>query len=146
MGLPIEPMQERRTTMESTPSYGAANTDPTQGLMAQIAIGMDVADSSGEVIGKVKYLQNGDLEAVDVGSHAPVPGQAMAVAFGAKLEPDVPEGLVPRLLRTGYIKIEDKRHFRRDHHYYALADEIVSVDAGVVRLSKALDELIVEGS
>jgi hypothetical protein len=132
--------------MEPSSTSGAENTDPTQGLMAQIVTGMDVADSAGETIGKVKYVQNGDLQAVDVESQGAVPGQAMAVAFGARLEPDVPQGLVPRLLRTGYIKVEDKRHFRRDHHYYALADEIVSVDANVVRLSKALDNLIVEGS
>jgi hypothetical protein len=34
-----------------------------------------------------------------------------------------------------------ERHFSRDHHYHATADEIVSVEANTVRLSKVRDEL-----
>ena len=45
-------------------------------------------------------------------------------------------------LLIGYIKVKDKRRFRPDHHFYAMADEIVSVEDGTVRLGKLRDELI----
>ena len=50
--------------------------------------------------------------------------------------------LVGRLLLIGYIKVNDKRRFRPDHHFYATADEIVSVEDDTVRLGKLRDELI----
>jgi len=47
------------------------------------------------------------------------------------------------LLKEGYIKIDDDRRFHRDNHYYATIDEIASVEAGTIRLSKARDELFI---
>jgi hypothetical protein len=105
---------------------------------------MEVEDAAGERIGKVTDIRMGDPYATDVEAQevATLPGEGFAMAMGAHREPNVASWLVGRLLRTGYIKIDDKRHFRRDHHYYATADEIVSVEANTVRLGKVCDELV----
>jgi hypothetical protein len=50
--------------------------------------------------------------------------------------------LIGRLLQTGYIKIDDTRHFRRDFRYFATPDEIVSVDSTTVRLGKQCRDLV----
>jgi hypothetical protein len=111
--------------------------------MVSIRLGMEVEDATGERIGTVGDVLIGDPDAIDVGDHESVtPGEGFALAMGAHREPNVPAGLVGRLLRAGYIKIDDKRHFRPDHHYYALADEIASAEANTVRLNKACGELI----
>jgi hypothetical protein len=107
---------------------------------------MDVADATGERIGKVTDIRLGDPDAIDIRSHDPgLPSDRYAALLGADSEPNVPAGLADRMLRIGYIKIDDKRHLRRDHHYYATAEEIVSVEANTVHLSKACDELTTPG-
>jgi hypothetical protein len=109
----------------------------------QVQDGMDVVDAAGEHIGKVTGIRIGDPDAIDIESgEYRMPGEGFALAMGAHREPNVPQPLVPRLLREGYIKIDDKRRFRRDHHYYATPDQIASVDADTVRLGKAWSELI----
>jgi hypothetical protein len=130
--------------MSSTPMSGSGGPGDIQERMSRIRIGMDVEDSTGELIGKVGDLRNGDPDAVDIGGRdsATMVGEGFALAMGAHREPNVPPGLVNRLLRAGYIKIDDKRRLRTDHHYYALADDIVSVEADTVRLGKASTELI----
>jgi hypothetical protein len=111
--------------------------------LESIKIGMEVDDATGERIGEVADLHLGDPDAIDVGrGDASMPGEGFAIAMGAHREPNVEPGLVNRLLRAGYIKIDDKRHFRRDHHYYAIADDIAAVEEGVVRLAKPVAELI----
>jgi hypothetical protein len=50
--------------------------------------------------------------------------------------------MVGRLLLIGYIKVNDRRRFRPDHHFYVTADEIVAVEDDLVRLGKLRDELI----
>ena len=128
--------------MSSAPSAGGTGAPPE--WFGQIRLGMEVLDVTGEHVGNVADLRPGDPDAIDVGENDPLalPGEGFALAMGAHREPNVPQGLVGRLLRAGYIKVDDKRHFRRDHHYYALADEIDSVEADTVRLTKACRDLI----
>jgi hypothetical protein len=130
--------------MPSKPTSGAGNAAAIQERMARVQVGMEVEDAAGERIGKIADIRIGDPDAIDVGGQAPGSplNEGFALAIGAHREPNVPAGLVERLLRAGYIKIDDKRHFRPDHHYYAMADEIVSVEADMVRLGKACRELI----
>jgi hypothetical protein len=124
-------------------SYGAGRHDAVHEQIMRIQNGMDVFDAAGEHIGKIGTVRIGDPDAIDIESgEFRVPGEGIALAMGARREPNVPQPLVGRLLRDGYVRIDDKRHFRRDHHYYATADQIASVDANTVRLGKACDELI----
>jgi len=46
------------------------------------------------------------------------------------------------MLLNGSINVDDKRRLRADHHYYAMADDVVAIDAGTVRLGKPVGELI----
>jgi len=109
----------------------------------QVKNGMDVVDAAGEHIGKVTSVRVGDPDAIDIGTgDRGLPGEGFALAMGAHREPNVPPPLVSRLLREGYIKIDDKRRLRRDHHYYALADQIESVNDQSVHLSRTWSELI----
>jgi hypothetical protein len=106
---------------------------------------MEVADATGERIGKVTDVRIGDPDAIDIGGEESptLPGEGFALAMGAHREPNVAAGLVGRLLRNGYIKIDDRRRFRRDHHYYATADQIAGVDGNTVRLNCSVDDLII---
>ena len=127
----------------SSLGFGAGEPDSIQSRITRIQDGMDVLDAAGEHIGKVAGIQIGDPAAIDVESvEYRMPGEAFALAMGAHSEPIVPPPVVGRLLREGYIKIDDKRHFRRDHHYYATADQIASVEANTVRLASVCNELI----
>lgn len=75
-------------------------------------------------------------------SHVIPAAEEIAQSLGAHPQPNVPPELIARLLLIGYIKVKDQRRFRPDHHFYAMADEIVSVEDGTVRLGKLRDELI----
>jgi hypothetical protein len=112
--------------------------------VALIREGMEVADATGERIGKVTDVRIGDPDAIDFGGEeSPTrPAEGFALAMGAHREPNVAAGLVGRLLRNGYIKIDDRRRFRRDHHYYATADQIAGVDGNTVRLNGSVADLI----
>jgi hypothetical protein len=129
--------------MSSTPLPGTGDGEKTPELITRIRLGMEVEDAAGERIGKVADILLGDPDAIDFGDREPVTsGEGLALALGVHREPNVAPGLVGRLLRAGYIKVDDKRHFRRDHHYYATADQVVSVESNTVRLSTASRELI----
>src|SRR3954447_20524259 len=110
--------------MSSDPTTSSGQGGTPHEMMKRIREGMDVFDSAGEHIGTVGDLRIGDPDAIDVHGPGRLPGEGLARARGPPPEPNVPAGLVGRLLRTGYIKIDDKRHARRDHHFYATADQI----------------------
>ena len=120
------------------PSEAAAIRD----RLVRVQSGMEVKDAAGAQIGRVAYVEIGDPGAVAPEGFDNLPGEKTAQSLGAHPEPNVPPELVARLLLIGYIKVKDKRRFRPDHHYYAMADEIVSVEDGTVRLGKLRDELI----
>jgi hypothetical protein len=120
------------------PSEAAAIRD----RLVRVQSGMEVKDAAGAQIGRVAYVEIGDPGAVEPGGLDILPGDEIAQSLGAHPEPHVPPELVARLLLIGYIKVKDQRRFRPDHHYYAMADEIVSVEDDTVQLGKLRDELI----
>jgi uncharacterized membrane protein len=112
--------------------------------LERVRQGMMVVDSEGETIGKVAYTKMGDAEAatvdsVDAGNQF---GDAIVLALGGHREPDVPADLAERLLRAGYVKIDDRRPLHPAHTYYASADEIAAVVGESVRLTKLRSQLI----
>ena len=122
---------------------GSRDVRATQELLRQVQTGMEVKDATGARIGNVAYIQIGDPGAVTPGpAPGALPGEQVALAMGAHPEPNVPPQMVGRMLMMGFIKVNDKRHFRKDHHFYAMANEIVAIEDNTVHLGKLSDELI----
>lgn len=128
--------------MSGGATSNAAYARAVRDRLAQVRTGMRVEDEAGEQIGSVAYVQIGESCAIEPADLGALTGEGVALDFGAHPEPAVPPEMVSRFLLIGYIKVEDKRRFRPDHHFYATADEIVSVDDNGVRLGKRRDELI----
>ena len=114
----------------------------TRERLAHVQPGMQVEDAAGERIGSVRYIQIGDPSAMESGGGGRPLGEGLALALGAHPEPNVAPEMVGRLLQIGYLKVDDQRRFRPDHHFYVTADEIVAVEEDTVRLGKLRDELI----
>ena len=112
--------------------------------------GMEVYDSKGDRIGKVRnlYMGTASEEAVEKGT-GPAAAQApqdlghtilddFARALGGDV--DMPETLRNRLLYEGYIRIDTKGLFASD--YYATPEQIDVVSGEKVHLSVTKDKLI----
>ncbi len=110
--------------MSSTEKTSDATTEVAE-RVRRIQAAMEVEDASGERFGRV----------IDVWIDT-------APAMSVREAPSVPAELTDRLLGVGYIKIEDRRYFRRDFRYYATIDQVSSVDASVVRLDRHCRDLI----
>jgi hypothetical protein len=110
--------------MSTTSEMGVVTADVAE-RVRRIQAAMEVEDASGERFGRV----------IDVWIDT-------APAIGKRDAPSVPEELADRLLGVGYIKIEDRRYFRRDFRYYVTIDQVSSVDASVVRLDRYCRDLI----
>lgn len=128
--------------MSSRPQWIPSEAAAIRDRLARVQSEMEVKDAAGATIGRVAYVEIGDPGAVEPGGFDNLPEEEIAKSLGAHPEPHVPPELVTRLLLIGYIKVKDKRRFRPDHHFYAMADEIVSVEDDTVRLGKLRDELI----
>jgi hypothetical protein len=127
--------------LEQTPEPGVGGASASR--LKGIKPGMEVEDPVGERIGQVSYVHFGESGGSALWSRGPgMRGERLAAEIGAEPVPDVPPDIADRMLRVGYIKIDDKRRFRFDHHYYALPGDIASVDASVVRLRAFSDDLI----
>ena len=129
--------------MPTGTGFGTGTPDPRHAVILRIKEGMDVVDASGEHVGKVTDLRVGDPDATDAGGgEARNAAEGLAMAFGGHREPNVPQPLVGRMIGQGYIKIDAKRHFRKDHHHYATAEQIAAVDGTTVRLAVSGGDLI----
>jgi hypothetical protein len=145
---------------------------PGPGLIGKVRNGMDVVDSAQEKIGTVTVVKMSDPDAVttqgqESGTDSGVLGTAPSVvpaapaggigAGGAPVaapigilaggmtggtEPDVPEPMAERLVRTGFLKIDNKGLFKRD--LYVAADQIAGVKDDTVMLATTKDNLIKE--
>ena len=107
--------------------------------------GMHVVDATGEDIGHVDMIRMGDPEAATTaGNDAMVqrPLDLVAEAIGGEQEPDVPEPLRSRLVRSGYLKLDGAHLLETDR--YVPADYVREVSDDRVRLSVRRDELIKE--
>jgi hypothetical protein len=91
---------------------------------------MRVVDRDGKEVGPVELVKLGDPDA--------------ATTTGQELpgEPEVPGELAERLLRKGFLKVDDKGLLDRD--YYVEADQSEAVEGNVVRLKVEQDGLLRE--
>jgi hypothetical protein len=122
---------------------GPGDARATRERLTRVRPGMVVDDAAGTRIGNVDYVQIGDPGALTPGEgRGALPGEEIVLATGAHPEPKVPPQMVGKLLLIGYIKVNDNRRFRPDHHFYATAEEIVAIEDNTVRLAKLRDELI----
>jgi len=106
--------------------------------------GMEVVDSTGDRIGTVDSIKQGDPQAATTagqttGASEPF-GDVGDVVFGAGDGPDLDEPLRGELLRGGYLKIDGTGWFGSDR--YVRADQIADVSGETVTLSVAKDETI----
>lgn len=79
------------------------------GPIGRVQHGMHVVDAAGEDIGRVDFVQMGDPQATTTAGNEdvrPSPFDLVAEALGDGREPDVPEPLRSRLVRSGYIKVD----------------------------------------
>lgn len=120
-----------------------AMTDPVESqIINQVREGMRVVDVTGEDLGTVELVQMGDPEAVTVQDDAlHEPGDVIRDVFGVG-EPDVPEPLRSRLLRSGYVKIDGPGWIDTDR--YVTADVIGGITGETVTLTVAKDHLLTE--
>lgn len=131
-----------------TPPVGAGAQGTPADRLERVRGGMTVLDATGETVGNVAYVKLGDPEATTVDSVEPANpmDEAVVLALGGHREPDVPDDLADRLLRGGYIKIDDRRPLRPVHTYYASADAIAAVFGESVRLTIPRNELMTAAS
>ena len=125
--------------MSALQASGRGSHQAGQDLFMHIRLGMEVEDFSGEYIGNVIYLRPGDPADID-GSRVAKLAPDEGFAVGAQRPPCVAPDLISRMLMTGYIKFDSRGRFQWDQHYYALADDVASMDENTVRLGKTVAE------
>jgi hypothetical protein len=130
--------------------------DPTQEsnnrLLNTIREGMEVRDSTGDKIGKVRRVQMGGIDPVDAEESAREAGPTGSEpnAYDARLLGDLaraftrdddsmPDEVRLDLERKGFIQIDSSGLLAADR--YAAADQIASVEGGDVVLRVAADVL-----
>jgi hypothetical protein len=113
-------------------------------LMARIREGMRVVDAAGEDVGKVEYFEMGNPEAATAAGNEPQPSSGLLEAAAESItpgeaEPDVPEPLRTRLVRTGFIKIDGPGLLEADR--YVSSERIRDVSAERVHLAVRKSDL-----
>jgi hypothetical protein len=115
----------------------------SQDVMSQVREGMRVVDARDESVGKVQLVRMGDPESVTTAGNEREPTELVGRIAEAILpdeeEPDVPEPLRTKLVRTGYIKIDGPGLVDTDR--YASPEQIRAVDDDTVRLKVARKQL-----
>jgi hypothetical protein len=104
--------------------------------------GMRVVDRAGTEVGPVELVELGDPDAVTTAGQGELPGEellGMPPKVFTPPEPRVVGELAERLLRKGFLKVDDRGLLDRD--YYVEADQIEQVDGNVVRLKVDRDAL-----
>ena len=107
--------------------------------------GMHVVDAAGEDVGRIDLIRMGDSEAETTAGNNNTrtqPLDLIATAMGHEEEPDVPEPLRSRLVRSGYLKLDGAKLLDTDR--YVSMDKVRDVADDRVRLSVRRDELIKE--
>jgi hypothetical protein len=107
--------------------------------------GMHVVDAAGKDVGTVELIRMGDAEAQTTEGNdevRPAAFDLVARALGGEEEPDVPEPLRSRLVRSGYLKVDGKDLLDTDR--YVSAEYVSGVADDKVRLSVRREELIKE--
>ena len=121
----------------------------TRTLMAKIKEGMAVIDRDGHTVGHVKHLYMGDtdpdtpeIEAVRATPTQSDYADGFMVQFAQAIAPgpDIPDELVNRMRRAGYIRIDTGPLGLE--RCYALSDEVVQVTDEEVHLNVSDEALI----
>jgi hypothetical protein len=115
------------------------------GPISRVHEGMHVTDATGQDVGEVEMVQMGDAEAATTEGNdyrRPTALEYVAESLGAEHEPDVPEPLRSRLVRSGYIKVDGPGLLESDR--YVPSDYVRDVDADTVHLSVRKDDLVRE--
>ena len=115
------------------------------GPIGRVQHGMHVVDAAGEDIGRVDFVQMGDPQASTTAGNEDVrssPLDAVAAAFGRESEPDVPEPLRSRLVRSGYIKVDGPGLMATDR--YVPSDYVHDVTGDRVQLSVRKEDVAKE--
>jgi hypothetical protein len=107
--------------------------------------GMVVNDPDGRPIGTVELVRMGDPEAASDRGNEPT-GRSfldgIAIAFGARDEPNVPAELRDELQRVGFVKVASLGP--RQRNWYARSDQIARVAQRTVTLGAPPADLIDE--
>lgn len=118
-------------------------TPQEPGPISQVRPGMRVIDHDGDEVGRVDDVKLGDPQAITPHGQTRDHGESLignlAEALGGGRDPNVPDQLAARLLRTGYIKIDSKGVLARD--LYAGPDTIGSVHGDDVILAVPRSQL-----
>jgi hypothetical protein len=112
------------------------------GPISRVKEGMDVVDVTGDGLGHVELVQMGDPRAATTAGNEdrrPGPIERVAEAMGGEREPEVPEPLRSRLVRSGYVKIDSPDLL--DHDRYVPSEYVREVADDCVRLSVRKDDL-----
>ncbi len=120
------------------------NVDDASNLatMERLRDGMKVVDADGIEVGTIGLIRFGDPSAAQVNYQ---PSEVAGSAFATDLvrsEPRVPEPLRGSLLQLGYVRVDEKLHLRRDHHYYVMPQQIVAIENDTISLGLLKGELI----
>ena len=116
-----------------------------KGPISRVQEGMHVRDASGEDVGHVEMVQMGDPEAWTTEGNEGRPHSGLehvAEALGAEREPDVPEPIRSRLMRSGFIKVDGPGLLASDR--YVPSEYVRDVSEDTVRLSVRKDDLVRE--
>jgi hypothetical protein len=121
----------------------ASATGDASELITRVQNGMTVRDTAGDKVGKVNLIQLGDPEAANAAREHAALGKGLIVeefsrGYGTGGEPHVPDALRPRMLESGYIRI-DGGLFSRTR--YAIADQIDCIEGDVVHLRATKHDL-----
>jgi hypothetical protein len=106
---------------------------------------MHVRDASGQDVGEVEMVQMGDTQAFTTEGNddqRPTALEYVAESLGGEREPDVPEPIRSRLVRSGYIKVDGPGLLAADR--YVPSEYVGEVTEDTVRLSVRKDDLIRE--
>lgn len=92
--------------------------------MEQVREGMSVVDADGNEIGTVEEFKMGDPEAITAEGQAPEQNNGLLANLLSALGggPDVPQERAERMLRLGYVKIDNKGLLAGDR--YVAADQV----------------------
>jgi hypothetical protein len=121
--------------------FNRSETSP----LGRIREGMHVVDEAGNDVGRVEYVQMGDEGATTTAGNeerSRGPLGVVAEAVGGEREPDVPEPLRSRLVRSGYIKVDGPNLLDTDR--YVSSEHVREVSGDRVRLDIRKDEMAPE--
>jgi hypothetical protein len=106
---------------------------------------MHVVDAAGTDVGRVDLIRMGDSESVTTQGNEDVrsgPLDLLANALGNEAEPDVPQPLRGRLIRSGFLKLDGAGLLDTDR--YVSAEYVRDVSDDKVHLSVRKNDLAKE--